>query len=171
MDARTGSSSAQSADREIVITKIVDAPRELVWSAMTDPAHLVQWWGPCGFTNRVEKMDLRPGGEWKYLMRGPDGTDYPNSSVFREVVKPERIVFHHGGGKKDHPGPNFLATWTFEALGSKTRVTIHILFPSAHDRDTVIREYGAMEGGKQTLERLGEFLAKPPVISTVPLDG
>ncbi len=164
MDARTSNPAAKTADREIVITRVVDAPRELVWNAMTDPAHVVQWWGPRGFTTSVEKMDLRPGGEWKHLMRGPDGTDYPNSSIFREVVKPERIVFSHSGGKKGNPGQHFLATWTFEALADKTRVTIHMLFPSGHNRDTVIREHGAFEGGKQTLERLGEYLAKSPVV-------
>ena len=95
-------------------------------------------------------------------MHGPDGTDYPNSSVFKEIVKPERIVYSHGGGKKGSPAVQAVATWTFDALdgGKKTKVTIRMVFPSKAERDTIVREYGAIEGGKQTLERLGEHLAK-----------
>lgn len=158
MDARKSSSVAETADREIVLTRVFNAPRELVWQAMVDPQRVVQWWGPRGFTTTIEKMDVRPGGVWKHVMHGPDGTDYPNSSVFKEVVKPERIVYSHGGGKQGGPGAHFVATWSFEALGGKTRLTLHMVFPTALDRDTVVKEYGAVEGGKQTLERLGEFL-------------
>ena len=159
MDARRNSPAAESADREIVLTHVFDAPRELVWQAWTDPQHVVNWWRPNGFTTTIEKMDVRPGGVWKHVMHGPDGTDYPNSSVFIEVVKPERIVYSHGGGKKGGPGAHFVATWTFEALdGNKTRVTMRGVFPSAADRDMVVKEYGAIEGGKQTLARFGEYL-------------
>jgi uncharacterized protein YndB with AHSA1/START domain len=160
MDAKRNSSIEKTADREIVITRVFDAPRELVWEAWTDPKHVVNWWGPRGFTTTIEKMDVRPSGVWKHVMHGPDGTDYPNSSVFKEVVKPERIVYSHGGGKKGGRGVHFVATWTFEALGDKTKVTMHSIFPSAADRDFVVKEYGAIEGGKQTLERLGEYLPK-----------
>ena len=158
MDARKNSPVAETADREIILTRVFDAPRELVWEAWTDPKHVVNWWGPRGFTTTIEKMDVRPGGVWKHVMHGPDGTDYPNSSVFKEVVKPERIVYSHGGGKKGGPGVHFVATWTFEALGDKTKVTMHAIFPSAADRDFVVKEYGAIEGGKQTLERFAEYL-------------
>lgn len=92
-------------------------------------------------------------------MHGPDGTDYPNKSVFSEVVKPERIVYSHGGGKKGGPGASFMATWTFEAVSDKTKVTMRGVFPSAEGRDRVVKEYNAIEGGKQTLARLGEYLA------------
>jgi len=159
MDARINSPASMTADREIVITRVVDAPRELVWQVWTDPAHVVKWWGPNGFTTTIERMDVRPGGVWKHIMHGPDGVDYPNSSVFKEVIEPERIVYSHGGGKQGGPGAHFVATWTFEALaGDKTRVTIHMVFPSAVERDLVVKEYGAIEGGRQTLERLGEYL-------------
>ena len=161
MDAKKSSPAVETAEWEIVITRVFDAPRELVWQAWTDPRHVVHWWGPTGFTTTIEKMDVRPGGVWKHVMHGPDGTDYPNSSVFKEVVKPERIVFSHGGGKAGGPGVHFTATWTFEALsGNKTRVTIHMVFDSAMDRETVVREYGAIEGGNQTLGRLAEYLTK-----------
>ena len=148
-------------DREIVITRVVDAPRELVWQAMTDPRHIVHWWGPRGFTTTIEEMDVRPGGVWKHVMHGPDGTDYPNHSVFTEVVKPHRICFSHGGARKGGPEANFEATWSFEAKETgQTEVTIRMVFPSAADRDKVVKEYGAIEGGKQTLERLSEHLPK-----------
>jgi uncharacterized protein YndB with AHSA1/START domain len=83
-----------TVSRKIVITRLLEAPRELVWEAMANPDNVVHWWGPNGFTTTIKKMDIRPGGVWKQVMHGPDGTDYPNSSVFREIVKPERIVIY-----------------------------------------------------------------------------
>jgi uncharacterized protein YndB with AHSA1/START domain len=148
-------------DREILIARTFDAPRELVWKAMTDPQHVIHWWGPRGFTTTIEEMDVRPGGIWKHVMHGPDGANYPNKSIFKEVVKPERIVYSHGGGRENGPGANFVATWTFDLVeANKTKVTIRMVFPSAADRDFVVKEFGAIEGGKQTLERLGEHLLK-----------
>jgi uncharacterized protein YndB with AHSA1/START domain len=151
----------ENSDREIFITREFSAPRVLVWEAMTNPKHVVNWWGPRGFSTTIEKMDARPGGEWKHIMRGPDGAKYPNESVFKEIVKPERIVFAHGGKREGGPGVNFVATWTFDAIEkNKTRVSIRMIFPSAANRDFVVKEFGAIEGGKQTLERLGEYLPK-----------
>jgi uncharacterized protein YndB with AHSA1/START domain len=151
----------QMMDREIVISRVLNAPRELVWEVWTDPKHVVHWWGPNGFTTTIETMDVRPGGVWKHVMHGPDGTDYPNKSVFREVVKPQRIVYSHGGGREGGPGASFEATWTFDALeGNKTRATGRMLFPSAAARDHVVREFNAIEGGKQTLGRLAGYLEK-----------
>lgn len=94
------------ADREIVITRVFDAPRELVWNAWTDPKQIVRWWGPRGFITTIHEMDVRPGGVWKSTMHGPDGTDYPSQSVFVEVVKPERIVYSLGGARKVSPAIN-----------------------------------------------------------------
>ncbi len=156
--------SEDTTDREIIISRVYDAPRELVWQAMTDPERVVKWWGPIGFTTTIEEMDLRPGGVWKHVMHGPDGTDYPNKSVFKEVVKPERISYSHGGGRKGGPGVSFVATWTFEALpGGQTKLTIHQVFATPEARDLVVKEYGAIEGGRQTLERLAEQLMKQTV--------
>jgi uncharacterized protein YndB with AHSA1/START domain len=148
-----------SSDREMVISRVVDAPRELVWKVWTEPEHVAKWWGPNGFSTTIEVMDVRPGGEWKHTMRGPDGTNYPNHSKFIEVVKPERIVMEHGGHREGGTSVGFLATWTFEVVGPKqTKVTMHGLFPTAEERDRVIREFGALEGGKQCLARLAEYL-------------
>jgi uncharacterized protein YndB with AHSA1/START domain len=159
MDARTQNASS-TAGREIVTERIFDAPRELVWEAWTNPEHVAQWWGPDGFTTTIKKMDFRVGGVWKHVMHGPDGTGYPNSSVFREIVKPERIVFAHGGRREGGPGAHFLSTWTFEALGKRTKVKMSLLFDTSADRDLVVREFGAIEGGKQTFARLAAYLPK-----------
>ncbi len=162
-DTMTDIAAAKSSsDREIVFSRVFDAPRELVWQAMTDPRHVVHWWGPLGFTTTIEEMDVRPGGVWNHVMHGPDGVDYPNRSVFKEIVEAQRIVYSHGGAKKGGPEAEFEATWTFEAMngGSKTKLTVRMVFPSAAARDLVVKEYGAIEGGKQTLQRLAEHLPR-----------
>ena len=148
-------------EREIFVSRDFDAPRELLWEAMTNPKHVVNWWGPHGFTTTIETMDFRVGGDWKHVMRGPDGTEYPNHSVFKEIVKPEKIVFAHGGGKKGGRGVQFVSTWTFDDLAkNKTRVSIRMIFTTTDDRDFVVREHKAIEGGKQTLGRLAEYAKK-----------
>jgi uncharacterized protein YndB with AHSA1/START domain len=119
-----------------------------------------RWWGPNGFTTTIYEMDVRPGGVWRHTMHGPDGTDYPNNSVFTEIVNHERIVYSHTGGKKgDEIGAPSTVSWTFEETpDGKTRLTLRMLFPSAAIRDHVVNTYRAIEGGKQTLERLAEHL-------------
>ncbi len=161
MDVKRKNDTGQIlSDREIVVSRIVDAPRELVWEAWTDPGQIVKWWGPEGFTTTIEEMNVRPGGVWKHVMHGPDGVDYPNESIFTEVVKPERISFSHGGRRQGDAGVRFEATWSFENLGDKTGVTIRMVFPSVEDRDRVVKEYGAVEGAEQTLVRLDVLLSK-----------
>jgi uncharacterized protein YndB with AHSA1/START domain len=152
--------AATPSNREIVITREFDAPRELVWKAWTEPQHIMRWWGPRGFTTTIEEMDVRPRGAWRQTMHGPDGVDYPSRSAFTEVVKHERICFLHDGGKKGEPSSQFESTWAFEEVGEKTRVTIRMVFESAQERERVIKEFGAIEGGNQTLARLAEFLPK-----------
>jgi uncharacterized protein YndB with AHSA1/START domain len=150
-----------SADRELVITRNFAFPRELVWEAMTNPKHVVNWWGPRGFSTTIEEMKVKPGGTWKHVMHGPDGTDYPNKSIFTEVEKPSRIVYTHAGSRAGGPGVAFVSTWTFDApKPDQTKVTIRMVFPTVDERDRVVREFGAAEGGKQTLERLNEFLLR-----------
>ena len=155
----TGTSTAATADREIIITRVLDAPRELVWKAWTDPRHVVHWWGPNGFTNTIHEMNIRPGGVWRFIMHGPDGVDYPNKIVYHEIVKPERLVYSHGSGEKSDTA-DFQTTVTFVEQGSRTKVTMRALFPSAADRDRVVKEYNVIEGGNQTLGRLAGYLAK-----------
>ena len=149
-----------ASDREIIITRVLEAPRELVWEAWTDPQQVVKWWGPQGFTTTVHEMDVKPGGIWRLTMHGPDGADYPNESVFTEVVKPERIAFTLRGGKKGEPESLKEMIWTFEDQGGKTKITIRQVYPTAEARDYVAKTYGAIEGGKQTLGRLAEYLER-----------
>jgi uncharacterized protein YndB with AHSA1/START domain len=167
MSKKTLSSPSGDPSREIVVSRIFDAPRELVWQAMTDPNHVVNWWGPRGFTTTIETMDVRPGGVWKQTLHGPDGKNYPNKSIFKEVVEPERIVYSHGGGRQGGPGASFVAIWTFEAVTKeKTKLTMRLVFASAEQRDFVAEEFGALDGGRETLERLSEHLPKmtgPPL--------
>lgn len=140
--------------RTIATTRVFDAPRQLVFDTWTDPKHISNWWGPRGFTTTTRKMDVRPGGEWLFVMHGPDGTDYPNEIVYLEVVRPERLVYTHG------PAPVFDVTVTFEEAGGKTKMTMRSVFASAEIRNQVDEEFGAVEGMHQTLDRLEEELAK-----------
>jgi uncharacterized protein YndB with AHSA1/START domain len=137
---------------------VYDAPRELVFKVWTDPKHLSQWWGPDGFSTTTSAFDMRIGGVWRFVMHGPDGRDYQNRITYDEIVKPERIVYHHGGGDDVEP-VRFRTTVTFEELDGKTRLTLHAVFPSAAERDRVIKEYGADKGAMQTLSRLADYLA------------
>lgn len=150
--------SRDTADREIVTTRTVNAPRDLVWQVWTQPDHIAHWWGPNGFRTTTHEMTLKVGGIWRFMMHGPDGKDYPNLVVYREIVKPERLVYDHS---EDKPNPDisFLVTVTFEDVGHKTKVTLHSLFPTAAAREAV-RKFGADEGAIQTLARMEEHLAK-----------
>jgi uncharacterized protein YndB with AHSA1/START domain len=152
--AEISDDATSTAGREIVATRVFDAPRELVWEAWTNPEHVAKWWGPKGFTNTIHEMDVRPGGVWQFVMHGPDGTDYQNKIVFIEIVKPERLVYDHVSG------PKFQMTVTFDDHGGKTRLTARMLFESAELRNKVAEEFGAVEGLNQTLGRLEELLAK-----------
>jgi uncharacterized protein YndB with AHSA1/START domain len=147
--------------REIRVSRVLDAPRELVWKALTDPAHVGVWWGPDGFTTTTHRIDVRPGGSWVYTMHGPDGQDYPNAMMFREVVAPERLSYRHGTSEEENPDEDFGAVVTLEDLGDgRTRITMTSLFPSDEARERVIREFGALEGAVQHLEKLADHLER-----------
>ena len=148
--------------RAMIGSREIDAPRDLVFSVWTDPKHLAKWWGPNGFNTTTSAFDIRPGGVWRFVMHGPDGRDYENRITFDEVVKPERLVYHHGGGGDVEP-VQFRTTVTFEDLGNnRTRVTLRGVFPSAEERARVIKEYGADRGLEQTLARLADYVATQP---------
>jgi len=145
-------------ERQLAFTRFFSAPRDLVFTVWTEPGHIVQWWGPHGFTTTSVEMDVRPGGVWRSIMHGPDGTDYHNKIVYLEVVRPERLVYDHAGGKEGDPVKSHV-TVTFHAMGEKTIVTMRMLFDSPAERDAVVKRYRADEGALQTLERLREHLA------------
>ncbi len=139
----------------IAFERLLDVPRELVWSVWTDPRHVAHWWGPNGFSVTHHAMSVKQGGVWDFVMHGPDGRDYDNKITYHEVVRPERLVYSHG-----EPGDadQFHVTVTFADEGGKTRLTMHSRFPSVAARDRVAREFGAVEGGQQHLERLAAYL-------------
>ena len=120
-----------ASDREIVTTRVLAWPRERVFRAWTEPEHLARWWGPKGFTNTFQEFDPKPGGRWQFVMHGPNGADYPNRSVFVEIVKPERIVFDHLSG------PAFRVTAIFAEEAGQTRLTFRMLFETEAECDKV----------------------------------
>ena len=143
----------------IVATREFEAPRALVFEVWTDPKHLSQWWGPDGFTTTTSHFDMRVGGTWRFVMHGPDGRDYQNRITFDEINPPSLIRYHHGRGDDVEP-VQFRTTVTFEELERNlTRVTLHATFPSAAERDRVVKQYGAAEGARQTLSRLADYVA------------
>jgi uncharacterized glyoxalase superfamily protein PhnB/uncharacterized protein YndB with AHSA1/START domain len=145
-------------DRELIITRLLNAPRELVWKVFTEPEHIKNWWGPTGFTNTIDKMEVRPEGIWEFVMHGPDGTDYKNKSIYKEVVKHERIVFEHVSG------PKFTATMIFEAQGEKTFLTWHMLFQSKEEFIQTVKTFKADEGLKQNIEKLNKYLEAQSIL-------
>ncbi len=146
----------EETEREVVLQREVPFPRELVWKAMTIPEHQNRWWGPDGFTNENVTMDFRVGGAWTFDMVGPDGTRYPNHSVFTQITPPSRLVFDHGDGQRVW----FESTVTLEETPSGTLITLRHIFPSKESRDEVVNKYGAIEGGKQHLAKLEAYLTQ-----------
>lgn len=142
-----------TVDREISSTRIFDAPRELVWKVWTDPKHIEQWWGPIGFSTTTKVFDFRPGGQWLFTMHGPDGADYRNDVSYTAIVDQELIEYDHG------PSPIFHVTVKFDDAGeSGTEIYWQLLFPTKEERDRTVAKFGAIEGQKQTLARLTEYL-------------
>ena len=173
MAAKSKEATAPS-DLEFVITRVFDAPRELVWKAWTDPKHMAQWWGPRGFTNPVCEMDVQPGRAYRIVMRSPDGVEYPIKGAYREIVEPERLVMtmdcsEHPDAWHDLVNPNhkkaegnpaweMVSTATFEAIEGKTKLTVRTRFESAAIREAMLK-MGMTEGWSQSLDRLAEELA------------
>jgi uncharacterized protein YndB with AHSA1/START domain len=148
---------AEPGKQEIVITRILDAPRDLVFKAYTDPNAIPQWWGPRNLTTVVDQMDVRPGGIWRFVHRDAEGNEYGFHGVYHDVVSPERIVstFEFEG----MPGHVLLSTMTFEEQDGKTKLTDASVFQSVEDRDGMLQS--GMEGGaSESMDRLDEYLAK-----------
>ena len=143
---------SNTKDRELVISRKLNAPVELVWEVWTKPEHIANWWGPNGFTNTITKMDVRPGGEWDLVMHGPDGTDYKNKSIFKEIVPFKKIVYQHISA------PKFITTISFEEQGDQTLINWHMLFESAEQFMQVVKTFKADEGLKQNIEKLIVYL-------------
>lgn len=141
-------------NRELSISRTLNAPIELVWKVFTEPEHIKHWWGPAGFTNTISKMEVQPGGEWEFIMHGPDGKDYKNKHIYLELDKPVRLVMQHT------TFPKFTTTITLKAEGKKTLLHWEGLFESAEQLEQVIKAFKADEGMKQNIERLELYLSK-----------
>lgn len=139
--------SGSTADREFVHSRLIDAPRERVFRAIAEPALIARWWGPDGFTSTFHAFEFRPGGRWTFVMHGPDGADYPNENVIREIVAPERVVFEHLS--EVH---HFVMTLTFADQGGRTLVGWRQVFDTAAHREHIAPV--VTEANEQNLGRL-----------------
>lgn len=146
---------ATPTDREIVLTREFDAPRNLVFDALTKPEVLKRWFGPRGWSLAVCEVDLKVGGKWRFVVRGPDGPDVRMSGVYREIVPPGRIV--HTESFDDFPGESVVTTVLVEDRG-KTTLIATILYPSRRVRDAVIKS-GMEHGAAESYDKLAELLA------------
>jgi len=143
------------SDREIVMTRVFDAPRRLVFEAHSKPEHVKHWWGRRGSTLPICEMDFRPGGAWRFVERGPDGQDNAFRGVYREITPPERIVwtFEFEG----MPGHVSVETLTFVERDGKTTLTGRSVFETREDRDGMLQS-GMEAGATETMDRLAEYL-------------
>ncbi len=147
-------------ERTIVSTRLFAAPRRLVYEAFADPAQVIHWWGPHGFTTTVEEMDLRPGGKWRIVMHGPDGARYPNEMTFTTVVPLHRVELDMVGGKQGAALVHLHKTITWEDEDGQTRLTLRNHFETRELRDENVRTYKSVEGARQLFERLEKHLAE-----------
>jgi uncharacterized protein YndB with AHSA1/START domain len=151
---------AERGKQEVIITRVFDAPRDLVFKAYTDRNLIPQWWGPKRFTTTIDEMDVKPGGLWRFVQRDAAGNVYAFHGVYHEVRSPERIVdtFEFEGT----PGHVSLETCTLEDIGGRTKLTTRSVFQTVEDRDKMLRE-GMEEGVLETMDRLAELLKKPQI--------
>lgn len=149
--------TAEPGGKEMVVTRMFDAPRELVFKANTDPRLMAQWWGPRQYTITIDKMDVRPGGQWRIVHRDAEGNEYGLHGEFREIVPPERIslTFEFEG----MPGKVSVETTTFEDEGGKTKLTTRSVYDSVEDRDGMLQS-GMEDGMQDSYQRLDELLER-----------
>lgn len=148
---------SSTSDRELLLTREFQAPRELVWEAWTDPKHLVHWWGPPGTTYTIHEMSVKQGGLWRFIMHVPGGHDFPNRIVYKEVIKPELLSYEHGSDLDNDP-QRFYVTTRFETKGKVTAVTTKMTFATAEQLRDVIEKYGALEVHRLSMLKLDEYL-------------
>lgn len=144
-------SNNDTANRELRITKVLSAPVDLVWEVWTNPEHIAKWWGPNGFTTIIHKMDVAEGGEWRLTMQGTDGKNYPNKSVFIEIVQLKKIVYQHFN-------PNYITTIVFEHEEKETLVNWTVLFETTELFETVVKVFKADQGLHENAEKLENYL-------------
>lgn len=147
------------SDREILLTRVFNAPRRLVWLALTDPKHLVHWWGPRGSVLTVCEIDLRPGGAWRFTLRGSDGRDCRFKGVYHEILPPERLVATECFDEPSLGSPEWLTTLTLEEHDGRTTMKSRLLYKSAEARDGHLAS-GMEEGAAESFDRLELQLAQ-----------
>src|ERR1700737_892586 len=160
MSATGRGAPAQSAtaDGEIVISRVIRAPRGLGFEGFTGGLRLARWWGTVGFTTATRAFEFRVGGEWDFVMHGPDGMDYQEWISWTEIAPPERIALLHGESRGD---PNaFESVLTFVPDGAATRIEMRTVFPTKELRDEAVEKYHAIEGGQQTLGNLAAYVTE-----------
>ena len=145
-----------TASREIVASRVIDAPREVVFAAFTEREHVEKWWGPGGVTTL--EWNAKPGGLWRYSQPGRDGAPQPFRVKFIEIAGPARLVYDYGTDTDDAPEP-VRTHVTFEDENGKTKVTLQLLFATAAERERAVK-YGAIVGAMTALEQLADYLAK-----------
>ncbi len=155
---QTDERTESEQDREIVTRRVIDGPRHLVFRAWTDARHLARWFGPRGFSLTTARFAFTPGGVWEFQMHGPDGTDYPNWVEWLEIAAPERIAYRQGARQNDPDA--FHTTVTFAERGAGTEITLRTLLNSKAQRDYLAEHHHAVEGGRETLERLDAYAAE-----------
>jgi len=141
-----------TSNREMRISRILKAPVDVVWEVWSNPEHIAHWWGPDGFTTTIHKMDFKEGGKWHLTLHGPDGTNYPNHSVFTKIVPLKEIVY-------EHSNPHFVSTIVFEDLGTETRMEWIGVFDSPEMYEIIVKTHKADEGQKQNVAKLEQYLA------------
>ena len=144
-----------TTDREIVVSRRISAPRELVFEAFTEVRHLSHWWGPKGFTTTTRAFEFRAGGEWDFVLHGPDGTDYRRDPLHRD--RPARADRPSARRKPGDPNA-FESAITFATKGAATRIEMRTVFPTKELRDRAVEIYHAVEGGQQTLANLADYV-------------
>src|SRR3981081_3529932 len=155
---RGAPAQAATADREIVISRVINAPREVEFAALHGVKHLSRGGGTQGFTTTTRSFEFRVGGEWDFVMHGPDGTDYQEWISWTEIAPPERIALLHGESRGD---PNaFESVLTFAPDGAATRIEMRAVFPAKELRDESVEKYHAIEGGQQTLSNLAAYVTE-----------
>jgi uncharacterized protein YndB with AHSA1/START domain len=149
--------TSTEAEREIVVSRIIEGPRRLVFDAFTSAAHLEEWCAPKGGEITTHSFDFKPGGVWDATIHGPDGSEYPNHFVWKEITPPERIVWMYGMGKDD---PNKVKTiLTLAERGATTEATLRLVFGSKEERDEKVAKYYAAEGARGSLDSLAKWVA------------
>lgn len=141
-----------TANRELRTVRIIRASPRLVWEAWSNPEHITNWWGPNGFTSTIHEMDFQENGEWNLTLHGPDGTNYPNRSIFREIIPLEKIVL-------EHFNPHFISTVDFDSVDGKTLLEWTMVFDTKEMHDIVVKAHHANQGQQENLEKLENYLS------------